>query len=91
VVSELGAGESNDGDGSSLECGGTGNLDPCVFVTFTNSSGASVPSGFEFNFGTFAIFAIECFMDNTSLGVAGGKGGESVLVNLISSSPSDNI
>ena len=77
TVSELGASESNEGDGSSLKSSGTSDLDIAV-----SSLGALTPFGSKGEFGISFAFGIRPGLeDNTGLGITSHKRGEGMVIN----------
>ena len=82
TVSELGASESNEGDGCSLKSSGTSDLDIGI-----SSLGALTPFGFNFKFGvSFAFSFIPLLEDNTTSGIAGHEIGKGISINSVGSS-----
>ena len=81
-VSELGASEGNEGDGSSLESSGTSDLDIVV-----SSLGALTPFGSKREFGiSFAFSFVPGLEDNTARSITGHERGEGMYINSILSS-----
>lgn len=72
TVSELGASESNEGDGSSLKSSGTSDLDVLSFLDL----GALAPLGIQLElWRSFAFSISPGFKDDTGLSIAGHKSG----------------
>ena len=81
TVSELGASESNEGDGSSLKSSGTSGLDKDVI-----SPSALTPFGFNNEFGiSFAFSYVPMLEDNTGRGIAGHDIGVGISSNSVGS------
>lgn len=77
TVSELGASESNEGDGSSLKSSGTSDLDVAV-----SSLGALTPFGSNGEFGiSFAFVFRPGLEDNTGTGITSHERGEGMVIN----------
>ena len=77
TVSELGASESNEGDGSSLKSSGTSDLDVAV-----SSLGALTPFGSNGEFGiSFAFVFRPGLEDNTGIGITSHERGEGMVIN----------
>ena len=82
TVSELGASESNEGDGSSLKSSGTSGLDKDVI-----SPSALTPFGFNNEFGiSFAFSYVPMLEDNTGRGIAGHDIGVGISIDSVGSS-----
>jgi len=77
TVSELGASESNEGDGSSLKSSGTSDLDIAV-----SSLGALTPFGSKSEFGISFAFSVRPGLeDNTGIGITSHERGEGMVIN----------